>query len=220
MVNLKGMYVMYSCVIFDVDGTMIDTVDVVFATYRKVYLDEFKRDLPRENLMEAFRLPTLLAMKHLGFKDAVEAEEKFHKHLMKEFCNVKPFEGIRHVLEQLESRGVVTGIVTSRVRNEVESDVCLQGLIKNFKYIICADDTEKHKPDPGPLLKLISMSGLKASEILYIGDTYNDFMCAKAAGVDFALALWGAESDEGIDARYKFSRPEELLELYNVPGKV
>lgn len=205
---------MYKCVIFDVDGTMIDTVDVVFATYRKVYFDEFNKELSPEDLMAAFRVPTLMAMEYLGFKDPLDAEDKFHRQLMKEFCNVRPFEGIKPVLEKLENRGVVTGIVTSRARKEVENDACLQGLVKGFKYIVCADDAEKHKPDPAPLQKLMELSGIKATDMLYIGDTRNDFLCAKAAGVDFALALWGAETAEGINGKYQFKKPEELLELY------
>ena len=206
---------MYDCIIFDVDGTLIDTENAVLTTYRKVFLDEFHRDILPEELRAAYGVPTGLAMKNLGFKNVREAEENYHKHLFKEFCNVKPFNGILPVLEILKSKGIVTGIVTSRDKKEVTNDVCLQGLITYFQYVICTDDTEKHKPDPEPLLKLIEKTGLKASNVLYIGDTYFDYMCAKSAGVDFALALWGTKSSVNINAKYNMDKPADILQLYS-----
>ncbi|MBQ4088370.1 MAG: HAD hydrolase-like protein, partial [Clostridia bacterium] len=77
---------------------------------------------------------------------------------------------------------------------------------------VCADHTEKHKPEPEPLLKYMELTGAKPDEVLYIGDSKYDEMCAHAAGVDFALATWGA-TDLTLPAEWK---PAEPMEIANI----
>jgi phosphoglycolate phosphatase-like HAD superfamily hydrolase len=82
-----------------------------------------------------------------------------------------------------------------------------------FKLAVCADDTEKHKPNPDPILKFIEISGDDKSKTIYIGDTKYDMECAFGAGIDFALALWGAKSSIGINANYILESPSQVLDL-------
>lgn len=69
---------------------------------------------------------------------------------------------------------------------------------------------------PEPLLKFIELSEVDKSETIYIGDTKYDLDCALGAGIDFALALWGAKSSIGIDANYILENPKQILELVKV----
>jgi HAD superfamily hydrolase (TIGR01549 family) len=204
---------MYKCVIFDVDGTLIDTESAVFASYQKVFYEEFQRDFQAEHMKLAYGVPTSVALTRLGFKNVEETEKKYHRYLMEAFCNVKPFDGVLTVLDTLISKGIVMGIVTSRDGKEVANDTCLQGLIRYFDHVVCADDTEKHKPNAEPLLKVIEKAGSEPSKVLYIGDTFYDYLCAKDAGVDFVLALWGAKNISDIHANYNFQKPGDILKL-------
>jgi phosphoglycolate phosphatase-like HAD superfamily hydrolase len=107
-------------------------------------------------------------------------------------------------------------IVTSKTKEEFLNDFVPFGLINYFKLVVCADDTEKHKPNPEPILKFIELSGADKSKTIYIGDTKYDMDCAFGAGIDFALALWGAKSSIGINANYIFENPKQILELIKV----
>ncbi|MPN26740.1 Phosphoglycolate phosphatase [bioreactor metagenome] len=78
------------------------------------------------------------------------------------------------------------------------------------------EDTPRHKPDPEPLFEFFARSGKKNDKALYIGDSANDQLCAKAAGVDFALAEWGATG--GIEAKYILKAPTDIFELLKIPG--
>ena len=145
----------YGCIIFDVDGTMINTEKAVHKSYQRVIFEEFNRYFTPEEFSVAYGVPTLEALKKLGIKDVEEANRKYHMYLMEEFKKVQPYDGIIDVLVELNKLNIPLGIVTSRNNEEVLDDACLQGIIKYFKYIICADDTKKHKPDSEPLLKLM-----------------------------------------------------------------
>lgn len=208
----KGLN-MYNCIIFDVDGTLIDTEDAVFSSYQKIVYEEFGRYFSPEELATGYGVPTNIALEGFGFKNIEEAGKKYNKYLMECYCDFKAFHGIPEVLAGLEKNNITTGIVTSRVECEITNDLCLQELMKYLKYRICADDTEKHKPDPEPILKFIEQSKADMTKTIYIGDTVFDYMCARSAGIHFGLALWGARNFDNIKADYYFKEPGEILNI-------
>lgn len=203
---------MFKLVIFDVDGTMIDTEEVVLNSYRYAIYEEFGRQFTQEELSVAYGIPTLQAMERLGVKDIDRACERYFESLFESYAEgIRLFDGIIQLLEELKKRNIVCGIVTSRNKGEVANDVTLQALMKYFDYVICAEDTKKHKPDAEPVNKLLEMAGTDASEVIYLGDTFYDYMCAKNAGAKFALASWGARPDEKIKEDYMLVEPADLL---------
>lgn len=204
---------MFEYVIFDVDGTLIDTGNAVWDSYQRVILEEFGRNFSREEMEPAFGVPTVKALELLGFKDVHKANRDYMAYLMEEFKKVGPFEGIQEVLEKISKKGLVTGIVTSREGFEVRQDPCLARLLPYFNHVICADDTEKHKPNPEPALKFLEMAGATADKTLYLGDTAYDSGCAHNAGIPFALALWGAKDADSIPAQHRLKAPGDILEL-------
>lgn len=206
----------YNCVVFDVDGTLIDTEKAVFLSYQKVFFEEFGKCFKPEDMRTAYGVPTEEALRRLSFTNVKEAGKRYNEILMENFREVRPFEGIIEILDFLKTKDILTGIVTSRNKDEVCKDICLQGLMGYFKFAICADDTEKHKPNPDPLLKLIEKAGIDKANTVYIGDTLYDYMCARDAGVDFALALWGAKDPKEIEAKYNLKKPEDVLSFISV----
>lgn len=204
---------MYSCIIFDIDGTLIDTKPAIVSSYQKVYFEEFGRYCMPEELAMGFTVPTKECMSMLGFKNVEEALSKYHTYLFESFYNVKVFDGILQVLDILDGKNYTKAIVTARSKREIENDPCLQTIIKHFKFVVCADDTKRHKPDPEPVLKLVDMANTEIGTTIYIGDTYSDYMCARNSGVHFGLALWGAGTIEGIDADYNLKNPMEILSI-------
>lgn len=204
---------MYKLIIFDVDGTLIDTEKAVIDSYQKVIYDEFKRYFTPEELSAAYGVPTEKAMENLGFSDPEKASRSYYSYLFKSFSGVVPFAGIEELLAELKKRGLSMGIVTSRNKGEVENDPSLQKLMGYFDYAVCCEDTKKHKPDAEPVLRLLEMAGADIAGAIYVGDTYYDYMCSKNAGIRFALALWGARQTQDIKADYCLKEPHDLIEI-------
>ncbi|HEY8348517.1 MAG TPA: HAD family hydrolase [Clostridiales bacterium] len=205
---------MYELIIFDIDGTMIDTAEVVKKSYSYGMYEELGRDLTDEEVARAFGVPTIQAMEILGARNIEKACGRYFESLFKYYREGVPlFEGIEELLQELKRRGVKCGIVTSRNRDEVANDTTLSSVMKYFSLIVTAEDTKKHKPEAEPVLKLMELAGVVPAGVIYIGDTYFDYMCAKNAGIDFALASWGAREDDRIRPDYLLARPADLLDI-------
>ena len=116
------------------------------------------------------------------------------------------------VLKALSEQNIKTGIVTSKTKEELLNDFVPFGLMNYLSYAICADDTVEHKPAPEPILKFLELANVCPDQAVYIGDTRYDMECAQAAGVDFALALWGSKNP-ALEAKYKLDHPKSILRL-------
>lgn len=203
----------YTNIIFDIDGTILDNENAVLSSLQKLVLEKLNKSLSFQELRFSLGIPGEEALTQLGVPDLVESNAKWNRYFKEYFHQVRVFDGIKDTLVKLNEIGVSTGIVTSKTKAEFVSDFIPFRLANYFKLVVCADDTEKHKPDPEPILKLIEMSGADKSKTIYIGDTKYDRDCAFGAGIDFALALWGAKSSHGMNPTYVFEHPEQILGL-------
>lgn len=204
---------MIKCVVFDVDGTLIDTGEAIISSLQKVLEEDLGQAYPEDALSFAFGIPGAVTLKRLGVNDIESSLAKWIKYLDDFSDSMKIFDGIDNCLKRIKELNIKTGIVTSKTKEEFESNFIPFGLIDYFDYVVCADDTTKHKPHPEPILKLLNISGNNPEDIVYIGDTEYDKKCAEGAGVKFGLALWGAKSPEGIDPTYLLHSPEDIMDI-------
>ncbi len=207
---------MYNYIIFDIDGTILDTETAVLSSLQKLLFEELNRNFSFEDLRFALGIPGEVTLNKLGITNLLESNEKWNRYFKEYFHSVKVFDYIKDTLIKLKEMGISTGIVTSKTNEEFINDFVPFGLTNYFELIVCADDTEKHKPNPDPILKFIELSGADKSKTIYVGDTKYDMECAASAGIDFALALWGAKSSTGINANYILKNPKQILELIKV----
>lgn len=208
---------MYECIIFDVDGTLIDTEKAIIGSLKRMLKVDFDKDVDEEELFFVLGIPGEDGLLQLGMAeindDIDRAMERWAFH-RKDFLSYNQlFDGVEEVIMRLNEIGTHTGIVTSRTNKEFEDDTELYKLVDCLHCVVCADDTLKHKPEPEPILKFLEKTGFETSKTIYIGDTIYDFKCAKDAGVDFGLALWGSKATENIDSKYKFENPKEILDI-------
>ena len=200
---------MYKHIVFDVDGTLIDTEYALLHSLRDILKEEYDRNYKIEELEFALGITGEAAIEQLEISNIKYAIELWNDKLNKYKETVCVFNGIEELLKQL-SLNYKLGIVTSKTKEEFEEEVVHFGLNKYFGIIICADDTKKHKPNPEPLLKYMELANAKNNEIIYIGDSIYDMQCAKASNVDFVFAKWGNKR-QNIEAKYTLNQPLELL---------
>lgn len=204
---------MIKCVVFDVDGTLIDTGEAIISSLQKVLKEDSTQAYSDDELSFAFGIPGAVTLQKLGVKDIDSSLEKWIKYLNDFNNSMKIFDGIENCLMKIKELNIKTGIVTSKTKEEFESNFIPFGLGNYFDYVICADDTANHKPHPEPIQKLMELCGHSPKDLVYIGDTKYDKECAEGAGVRFGLALWGAKSSEGFDSSYILHSPQDILDF-------
>lgn len=200
----------YRHIVFDVDGTLIDTREAVLNSLKDT-IEYVKRSPVRtEELTFALGITGRDTLALLDVPDIPFALNLWLENMKKYKDSIRVFNLIPHLLKRLKSSGCQLGIVTSKTRAEFAADFSVFGIDGYFEYIVCADDTQKHKPHPEPLLKYMALAGCTGEETLYIGDSPYDIECAQKAGTHFALAGWGAA--EGLNAPVIFGTPLDAAE--------
>lgn len=204
---------MFNYLIFDVDGTILNTEEAILKSLQKVLASE-GRNYRTEELRFALGIPGKETLRRLNLIDIERIHLKWSKSVLDFSKDVSVFDGLEEVLKVLSSRSIKMGIVTSKTHQELENEFDPFGLNSFFNYTINADDTEKHKPHPAPLLECLNGLGATQRDSIYIGDSIYDMECAKRAGVRFALALWGAKTTEQFEsADYILKEPKDILTL-------
>lgn len=201
----------YRHVIFDLDGTVVNNEYVILQSLQDMLREVTGETHPHEALKFSLGVPAYVPLDHFNLADRDAALAAWGRHQIKYSHLAKPFPEVVRVLDHLRADGVELGVVTSRTRNEYVEEFLPYGLGDKFGVTICADDTERHKPEADPMLEYLRRSGCAKSDALYVGDSQYDMLCAKAAGVDRAHALWGTACPPHPDANYHFSSPQELL---------
>ena len=205
----------YRHMVFDVDGTLLDSAHADLQALQDTVAQLTGRTVPIPELVFSQGIPGPDTLKRLGLDHLPQALPLWMQNVGKYEHTVSLFDGIRETVKALAPQCTL-GIVTSRTREELDLLLPRFGLESFFSVTVCTDDTGKHKPDPAPLLQYMALAGASPAETLYVGDSVHDSQCAQAAGVDFALALWGT-FDPSIRAEYRLSEPSRLLSLPDRP---
>ena len=205
----------YKHLVFDIDGTLMDTVQLHMESLRALLKELTGKDVPEEELTFTFGIPGLSSLAQLGISDVETALEKWvsYYQVVAERLGLKLFPGIREALEQLYRSDVKLGIITSKLRVEYDTQFLDLGIADLFETVITSSDTPMGKPYPDPMYAYLEKTGADKEEVLYFGDTVYDMDCARSAGVDQALALWGCLMPDGIEATYRLKKPEDILEF-------
>ena len=205
----------YKHLVFDIDGTIIDSAKINMLSLQET-VKELRGDvMPLEDLYFSFGIPGVRAMEILGFPEPEKAVQVWIRNYSAcaERLGMPLFPGMREILERLREKGASLGIITSKLREEYDEHFEKQGLLELFPCVVTASDTPKGKPYPDPMLEYLRRTGAAPEEVLYFGDTAYDMDCARSAGVDHALVLWGCLSPDGIEATYRLEKAEEILEF-------
>ena len=200
-------------IIFDLDGTILNTEKAILKSLQKVLAEE-NIFYEQDDLRFALGIPGKETLKKIGISDIDRVHSKWSKTVL-EFSNeVEIFDGLKEVIVQLAKMSITTGIVTSKTSQEIIDEFEPFEMNSYFKEVISADHTTKHKPNPDPLLLCLDKLDIPKEEVVYIGDSIYDMQCAHSAGVRFGLAHWGAKKTEGFEAAdYILRKPEDILVL-------
>jgi pyrophosphatase PpaX len=190
----------YSTVIFDLDGTLIDTVPLIVASHRHALATVLGRELPEEALREGIGRPLLEQMRAF---DEERAQELFD--VYREFNHrvhddyVTAFPGMLELCDDLRARGVPVAVATSKMLDAVELAYgVIPGLEQRIDALVTIESTVTHKPGPEPIEHALALLDRPKEGAVYVGDAASDLQAARAAGVAAVGVTWGAFSYDGL----------------------
>jgi pyrophosphatase PpaX len=206
--------VRFPVVLFDLDGTVVDSGGIILASMRHATRTVLEREYTDTELMANVGGPGLEAqMLAFGPEQADELVRVYREHNEAIHDELASCHGMEGVLDMLRAQGRRLGIVTAKRHKTVQLAFRHLPLAHYFDTIVAGDDTTRHKPYPDPLLLGLEQLAARADEAAYVGDSPYDMQAAKAAGV-FAIGVtWGKihARDALSDADVIVDTAEELL---------
>lgn len=208
---MNSLLTSYKMIVFDLDGTLLDTKYSILAGFRDLYEETFKERRPLDELEFVLGGDSLALLDSMGFPEG--SIHGWLKNIERYAHTIHPFDGIPETLSTLRQNSIILGVATNKLRIEYEEIMERHGLKHFMGHSICLDEVSHAKPDPEPLLYLAKQSEISVNEILFIGDTSYDKNCARAAGCHFALAGWGASEILKKECTVVLEKPGDLLSL-------
>jgi pyrophosphatase PpaX len=196
-------------ILFDLDGTLIDTNELIISTYLHTLEKYFPGKYTREDVLP-FLGPTLHEV--FGEMDPDRVEEMVLDYRTYNLANhdalVKEFVGVMETIETLKIKGYKLGIVTTKREDVAFKGLRLMKLDSYFDVMIAYDHVKKVKPDPEPIFLALEKLGSKPEEALMVGDNFHDVLSGKNAGTKTAGVAWSIKGREYL-AKYE---PDFMLE--------
>lgn len=165
----------YKCIIFDLDGTMLNTEEMNMIPLQRLIKEELNKDISYNDLLKYKAYSGKKTLELLGFNDIEKSYSKWVKYVNEYENGAELYDGFKEVIETLDKNNILCGISSSKTRAQYEIDFFKTGLQKYMKSVILAEDTENHKPHPEPLLKVAETLEVSPKEVIYVGDTFADY---------------------------------------------
>ncbi len=186
----------WAAVLFDLDGTLADTVPLILRSYRHTMQVHRGRELPDSEWLRTLGTPLREQLKDFARDDAeVDAmastygafQHRHHDEM------VAAFPGALEALVRLRAERTAVGVVTSKRSTMTARTLNHCGLAEHLDVVVTADDVQAAKPDPEPVLNALRRLGMerRVTEVLFVGDSPFDILAGRGAGVRTVAALWG-----------------------------
>ncbi|RND00947.1 pyrophosphatase PpaX [Lysinibacillus halotolerans] len=203
--------------LFDFDGTLLDTNELIIQTFMHVLEERFPGQYSPKDCINFIGPSLKETFEQLTPNEVEEMIEKYrqwneahHDELVKEF------EGVVPTLEQLKEQGIRLAIVSTKRKDTIEKGLNIMGAKHLFEFWIGTDDVKRVKPDPEPVLLAIDKLGVSKKDVIMIGDNYHDIEAGKNAGVKTAGVAWSLKGEQFLqqfNPDYMLQHMSDLLTI-------
>lgn len=210
----------YQAIIYDIDGTIVNTLDMNMYPLMRIIKEETGEDWTFEQVLKFAPYPGMKVMEELQVENPQKVYARWVKYVNEYEKGAVPYEGMMEVLSQFHTAGITQAVVSAKNKKQYEIDVVAKGIDQYMATAVLANDTLMHKPHPQPLFECLKRLELSPDEVIYIGDASTDYEATQHAKIDFGYARWGSVSDKGIHSpTYIFEKPSDLLTLLDAKEK-
>lgn len=203
--------------IFDIDGTLTSTNELIFASFRHVTEKYLNKKVTDEEIISLFGPTEDVILKEWMSEDYDDArKDYFDFYEAQHHAMADVFPGIKDALEFIKSKNIPLSIYTGKGRASSEITLKKIGVLDLFDMIVTGDDVAKHKPSPEGITKFIEAFNLDRKKVLMIGDAPADVLAARSAGVKVASVVWDSYAKEKVlemKSDYLFETVDELMKF-------
>lgn len=185
-------------IIFDVDGTLTFTNQLIFDSFNHVTKKYLNKIFSDEEIISLFGPTEDVILKKICKDEYEKAREDYYKYYKDNHSIATLYEGLKSLITDIKNSDILLSIFTGKGRTSALITLDEFGLTDYFDLIISGDDVEDHKPSPEGIIKFLEKYNLNPKEVLMIGDAPVDIIAANKAGVEIASVVWDSYAEEEV----------------------
>ena len=193
---------MKPAILFDLDGTLIDSIELILNSARHAFIGFDGRAPTDEEWRAGIGRPLRTVLREYAAGDDAETDRLFQRYREYQLEHhdrlVRPYDGIVATVEWLAQAGHPMALVTSKADWMAEKALIHVGLDRLIRTIVGCDTCVNHKPHPEPVERALALLGVPADSALFVGDSPHDVESGRAAGVMTVGVAWGAFSADEL----------------------
>ncbi|WP_411348644.1 pyrophosphatase PpaX [Paenibacillus sp. WLX2291] len=209
---------MIDTVLFDLDGTIVDTNELIISSFISVMNHPDVLPLTREQIIPHMGLTLEQQLRTFSGQDDVTSLVTAYREYssIHHDAMVAPFPEVNIVLSRLQAEGLKLGVVTTKIRATTEKVLKLFELDQYMQVIITLDDVEHPKPHAQPIERALEALGSSPETTLMVGDSPADLKSAEAAGVRSAGVAWSLKGEEELSKYKPTYILQQMSDLYEL----
>ncbi|MGQ0764690.1 MAG: HAD-IA family hydrolase [Gemmatimonadota bacterium] len=208
----------FPTVLFDLDGTLVNSIELIVRSAEHAFQSRPGPRPSRSEIMAAIGRPLIAQFSEFASGEELDAYIAAYREYQLRHHDVltTPYPGVSELLGDLRKRGCRLGVVTSKIERLANRALQHVGIDRHFELVVGIESTERHKPEPDPLLHALAALGARAGDAIYVGDSPFDIQAAQAAGVASVAVAWGAFDASTLRANgpdWLIEQPSDLLSI-------
>ena len=200
-------------IIFDVDGTLTFTNQLIFDSFNHITKKYLGKEYSDDEIIALFGPTEDVILKDICKDEYENARKDYYAYYKNNHEIAHLYDGIKELIIDIYKSDILLSIFTGKGRTSALITLDELGLTNYFDMIVSGDDVENHKPSPEGILMFLAKHNFSTSEVLMIGDSPSDIIAAKECGVEIASVVWDSYAEEEVrklNSKNIFHTVEEL----------
>ncbi len=206
MNKLKG-------IIFDIDGTLTSTNELIFESFRHIINKYLSRTLTNDEIIKLFGPTEDVILKEWCGKEYHQARKDYYNFYSQNHYMADLYPGIQELLSFLKSKKILLSVYTGKGREAATITLRTLNIYHYFDMIVTGDDVKEHKPSAEGIQVFLDKFSLSKDEVLMVGDSVADIKASHSAGIKIASVLWDSYAKDKVlamESDYVFQTVAEL----------
>jgi pyrophosphatase PpaX len=207
-------------IIFDVDGTLTFTNQLIFDSFNHITKKYLGRTYSDNEIIALFGPTEDVILKEMCKEEYESARKDYYAYYKDNHDIARLYDGIKELIIDINKAGILLSIFTGKGRTSALITLEELGLTDYFDMIVSGDDVENHKPSPEGIIMFLNKHNFNPKEVLMIGDAPSDIIAANQSGVEIASVVWDSYAEDEVkklNPKNLFHSVEELREyIFNI----